>query len=30
MSSAEVKNLEVITKAIDQHNATCEWPAVAI
>jgi len=30
MSSAEVKNLEVISKAIDQHNATCEWPAVAI
>ncbi|MCL6441234.1 hypothetical protein JDY09_06355 [Thermoleophilum album] len=27
---AEVKNLEVISKAIDQHNANCEWPAVAI
>jgi hypothetical protein len=30
MSSAEVKNLEVISKAIDQHNESCEWPAVAI
>ena len=30
MSSSEVKNLELITKAIDQHNANCEWPAVAI
>jgi hypothetical protein len=30
MTSAEVKNLEVISKAIDQHNATCEWPAVAV
>ncbi len=29
-SRAEVKNLEVISKAIDQHNANCEWPAVAI
>jgi hypothetical protein len=28
--SAEGKNLEAISKAIDQHNATCEWPAVAI
>ena len=28
--SAEAKNLEVISKAIDQHNATCEWPAVAV
>jgi hypothetical protein len=27
---AEVKNLEAISKAIDQHNAGCEWPAVAI
>jgi hypothetical protein len=27
---AEVKNLEAISKAIDQHNAACEWPAVAI
>jgi hypothetical protein len=30
MSSPEVKNLEAISKAIDQHNASCEWPAVAI
>jgi hypothetical protein len=30
MSSAEAKNLEVISKAIDQHNTSCEWPAVAV
>ena len=30
MSSAEAKNLEAISKAIDQHNNSCEWPAVAI
>ncbi|MFL5870265.1 MAG: hypothetical protein ACJ75R_04235 [Solirubrobacterales bacterium] len=24
---AEAKNLEVISRAIDQHNASCEWPA---
>jgi hypothetical protein len=30
VSSSEVKNLELISKAIDQHNASCEWPAVAI
>ena len=30
MSSAEAKNLEAISKAIDHHNATCEFPAVAI
>ena len=30
MSSAEAKNLEVISKAIDHHNETCEWPAVAV
>jgi hypothetical protein len=30
MSSAESKNLEAISKAIDQHNTSCEWPAVAI
>jgi hypothetical protein len=30
MSSAESKNLEAIFKAIDHHNAACEWPAVAI
>ena len=29
-SSSEVKNLELISKAIDQHNASCEWPAVAV
>jgi hypothetical protein len=28
--SAEVKNLEAISKAIDAHNSSCEWPAVAI
>ena len=30
MSSAEAKNLEVISKAIDEHNNSCEWPAVAV
>lgn len=30
MSSPEAKNLEAIYKAIDHHDATCEWPAVAI
>ena len=30
MSSSEAKNLEAISKAIDAHNAACEWPAVAI
>ena len=30
MSSAEAKNLEAISKAIDQHNQSCEWPAVAM
>jgi hypothetical protein len=30
VSSSEAKNLELIYKAIDQHNANCEWPAVAI
>jgi len=29
-SSSEAKNLEAISKAIDQHNATCEYPAVAV
>ena len=28
--SSEAKNLEVISRAIDHHNATCEFPAVAI
>jgi hypothetical protein len=30
MSSSEAKNLEAISKAIDHHNASCEFPAVAI
>lgn len=30
MSSSEAKNLEAISKAIDQHNATCDYPAVAV
>jgi hypothetical protein len=30
MSSSEAKNLEAISRAIDAHNAACEWPAVAI
>ena len=30
MSSPEAKNLEVISKAIDEHNNECEWPAVAV
>jgi hypothetical protein len=30
MSSAEAKNLEAIVKAIEHHNTTCEWPAVAV
>ncbi len=29
MSSA-AKNLEAISKAIDQHNATCQWPAAEV
>jgi hypothetical protein len=28
--SSEAKNLEAISKAVDQHNASCEWPAVAV
>ena len=28
--SAEAANLEAISKAIDHHNRTCEFPAVAI
>ena len=28
--SSEAKNLEVISRAIDQHNTTCEYPAVAV
>ena len=30
MSSAETKNLEAIVKAIEHHNTTCEYPAVAV
>jgi hypothetical protein len=30
MSAAEAKNLEAISRAIDQHNKGCEWPAVAV
>jgi hypothetical protein len=28
--SSEAKNLEAISRAIDQHNSSCEWPAVAV
>ena len=28
--SSEAKNLEVISKAIDHHNKTCEFPAIAV
>jgi hypothetical protein len=27
MSEAEAKNLEAISRAIDQHNASCPYPA---
>lgn len=27
---ADAKNLEAISKAIDQHNASCPWPASEI
>lgn len=27
---SEAKNLEAISRAIDQHNSSCPWPAVAI
>ncbi len=30
MSSSEAKNLERISKAIDHHDASCEFPAVAV
>jgi hypothetical protein len=30
MPSSEARNLEAIYKAIDHHNTTCEFPAVAI
>jgi hypothetical protein len=29
-TSSEAKNLEAISRAIDQHNASCEYPAVAV
>ncbi len=28
--SAEAKNLEAISKAIDAHNSGCPFPAVAV
>ena len=28
--SSEAKNLEAISKAIDEHNASCPFPAVAV
>jgi hypothetical protein len=28
--SSEAKNLEAISRAIDQHNADCPFPAVAV
>jgi hypothetical protein len=30
VSSAEAKNLEVISRAIDQHNANCAFPAAEV
>jgi hypothetical protein len=30
MSSPEAKNLEAISKAIDQHERACEYPTLAI
>ncbi len=30
MASPEAKNLEAISKAIDQHDRNCEFPAVAV
>jgi len=27
---AEAKNLEAISKAIDQHNRACPWPAAEV
>jgi hypothetical protein len=29
-SSSEAKNLEVIVKAIEQHDRNCDYPAVAV
>jgi hypothetical protein len=30
VSSPEAKNLEAISRAIDEHTVSCEWPAVAV
>jgi hypothetical protein len=30
MASAEAKNLEAISKAIDQHNSSCPFPAAEV
>jgi hypothetical protein len=30
VSDAEVKNLEAISRAIDQHNANCAFPAAEV
>jgi hypothetical protein len=30
MNSAEAKNLEAISKAIDQHNSSCPYPAAEV
>jgi len=30
MASAEAKNLEAISKAIDQHNRNCPFPAAEV
>ena len=30
MASAEAKNLEAISRAIDQHNAGCPFPAAEV
>src|SRR5918999_5707117 len=30
VSSAEARNLEAISKAIDQHNANCPFPAAEV
>jgi hypothetical protein len=30
LSSADAKNLEAISKAIDQHNANCPFPAAEV
>ena len=30
MSKAEAKNLEAISKAIDQHNSSCPFPAAEV